>query len=72
MKKQTWTPTEDEDQWVQEHPPVHHSEGRPLLVAQVTVRCHDSPVNPTGFNHEHLVQERRQSDYIYTQCDDDT
>lgn len=32
-KTQTWTPTEDEDQRVQQHPSVHHAEGRPLLVA---------------------------------------
>ncbi len=59
MKKQTWTPTEDKDQRVQEHPSVHQTEGGPLLVAKVTIWCHDSPVNTTGFNHEHLVQERR-------------
>lgn len=54
----TWTPAEDKDQRVQDHPPVQQVEGGPLLVAQVTAGGHNPPVDPPCLHHQNLQQDR--------------
>lgn len=58
----TWTPAAKEDQRVEQHPPVHQPEGRPLLTAQVTAGRHCPSVDTTGIDHEDLEEEEEKEE----------